>query len=83
MSAPELELFLARLYTDRILYERFITNPELELQSHHLSQESIEALREIDIQGLKLAVGSYHHKRMNYQKIYTSLWRRIKNILCR
>jgi hypothetical protein len=83
MSAPELELFLARLYTDRTLYERFIANSELELQSHHLSQESIEALLGIDIQGLKLAVGSYHHKRMRYQKIYTSLWRRIKNLLRR
>lgn len=81
MNTPELELFLARLYTDRILCERFIANPKLELQLHQLSNESIAALLLIDIQGLKLAVNSYHHKRINYQKFPTSLWRRIK-IFC-
>lgn len=83
MNTPELELFLARLYSDRTLYESFIANPQVELQSHNLSQETIEALLAIDLQGLKLAVRSYHHKRMSYKKYYTSLWRRIKNIMRR
>ncbi|MET0356369.1 MAG: hypothetical protein ABW044_06295 [Cellvibrio sp.] len=81
INSRELELFLARLYTDLRLYEDFIQQPELTMRRERLSEEVIAALQAIDIQGLKLAVKSYHHKRMQYKKQSVTFWQHIKRAL--
>jgi len=63
MSAANLESFLARLYTDARLREAFIANPERATRAKGLDAAEIEALKNIDRDGLAFAARSYAHKR--------------------
>lgn len=80
INSGELELFLARLYTDLPLFEEFVQQPEITMRREHLSEEVIAALQDIDMQGLKLAVKSYHHKRM-YTRRPLTFWQRVTRAL--
>jgi hypothetical protein len=63
MSAGNLEAFLARLYTDARLREAFLANPERATRAKGLDATEIEALKNIDRDGLEFAARSYAHKR--------------------
>jgi hypothetical protein len=67
MSSPQLEEFLARLYTDEVLREQFIRNPELITSEAILSPEEVSAMRNIDLAGLQMAAASYANKRASYR----------------
>lgn len=79
MDSREIELVLARLYTDNELYERFIANPRLEIKRQQLSADVACAFEAIDIQGLKLAARGYRHKRDRAAKISLSVWCCVKS----
>jgi hypothetical protein len=83
VNSPEIELFLARLYTDKILLERFISNPVGEMQKQRVSEKSIVDLSSVDMQGLIMAANSYKHKRQQYQKGAPKLLAFVKQKLAR
>jgi len=60
---PEFETFLARLYTDAQLRERFLADPRSEAQRHQMTVEECAALERIDRVGLELSARSFAHKR--------------------
>ena len=61
MSETNFEALLARIYVDPVVRERFLSNPE-ELVAG-LSQDEIEALKQIDRVGLELFATSLEIKR--------------------
>jgi hypothetical protein len=63
LSSPALEAFLARLYSDEQLLERFLADPRGTAQSAQLSVSETAALTAIDRDGLRLAANSYARKR--------------------
>jgi hypothetical protein len=63
MSAANLEIFLARLYTDARLRRAFLADPGAVARAHGLDDAEVTALRQIDRDGLELASGSFAHKR--------------------
>ncbi len=63
MSAPALEAFLARLYTDAVLRSAFLRAPENVAREAGLCEETVRALTRIDGEGLVLAAESFAHKR--------------------
>ena len=63
MSASVLEAFLARLYVDAQARERFLNNPTAETLKAGLSQDEIEAVKQIDRVGLELFANSLERKR--------------------
>ena len=63
MSSPALEAFLALLYTDPVVRERFLHDPAGEAALAGLGAEDVLALREIDRIGLRMASASYARKR--------------------
>jgi hypothetical protein len=62
MSAP-LEGFLARLYTDARLRRRFLADPAAVARAARLDEPSVQALVDIDREGLELAAESFARKR--------------------
>ena len=60
---PEFETFLARLYTDAQLRERFLADPRAEAERHQMTVEECAALERIDRAGLELSARSFAHKR--------------------
>lgn len=68
MSSPEIEIFLARLYTDSELLARFVADPVREMHTQNLSDNTILGMRDMDIEGLVMASRSYSHKRQQYRK---------------
>jgi hypothetical protein len=93
MSAAQLEIFLARLYTDAALRERFLAQPEAVAHDAGLAREEIAALAAIDRTGLQMAAASFARKREVHGKrhgkqqgsrhgrlhgLLGSLWRRIR-----
>ena len=58
-----LEAFLARLYTDQELLERFLRAPERVARDADLEERDIAALQNIDREGLRMAATSFAHKR--------------------
>jgi hypothetical protein len=68
MSSAALETYLARLYTDTALRERFLADPRLEAQRAGLSTGEIAALADIDMAGLSMAARSYARKREQHRK---------------
>ncbi len=68
MNTVEIELFLAKLYTDERLLKRFVESPSAELENHKLSEDSVVHLLALDLQDLQLAAESYSHKRNQYSK---------------
>ncbi len=63
MNTPEVEAFLARLYTDANFLARFLESPGEVLESEKLSTEQRAALAAMDRSELILAANSYRHKR--------------------
>ena len=67
MNTAALEAFLARLYTDDALRERFLADPQAEAQRAGLSPAECEALTHIDRVGLELNVRSLIRKRERHE----------------
>ena len=63
MSSPALETFLARLYSDAELRERFLAAPANVAAAFGLTPAEVAALEKIDHAGLQLAAKSYAKKR--------------------
>ena len=67
MSTKNLEIFLAKLYSDKELLQRFLENLEEEIQKLDLSLEEKYDLRNIDRAGLIMASSSYARKREHHK----------------
>ena len=65
MNAPNLERFLARLYTDAALRERFLAEPVEVALEVGLDAEAARAFARIDREGLVLAADSFERKRQS------------------
>lgn len=63
MSVPKLEAFLARIYVDQEMRERFLNAPEDESNRAGLSNEECEAVKKIDLIGLELMATSLKRKK--------------------
>ena len=63
MSTSLLEAFLARIYVDAQARERFLSEPAAEALKAGLSQDEIEAVKQIDQVGLELFEVSLERKR--------------------
>lgn len=63
MSASTLEAFLARIYVDAEARERFLSNPTVEALRAGLSDDEVEAVKQIDRVGLELFAASLERKR--------------------
>lgn len=63
MSAGNLEVLLARLYTDARFRQAFLADREGIARAHGLDETEAAALRDIDRNGLSLASGSFARKR--------------------
>lgn len=63
MSASRLENFLARIYIDAIARERFLADPRGEATRAGLAAHEIEALVNIDREGLEMFADSLRHKK--------------------
>ncbi len=63
MSAPQLETFLARLYTDAALRATFLDAPEATARAAGLDAAEVAAMLRIDREGLQAAAESYASKR--------------------
>ena len=63
MSTSLLEAFLARIYVDAQARERFLSEPAAEALKAGLSDDEIEAVKQIDQVGLELFAVSLKRKR--------------------
>ena len=63
MSTADVETFLARLYTDETLRDRFLRSPHEVLSRENFSAQQCAALAAIDPSELILASDSYRQKR--------------------
>jgi len=63
MSASGVEAFLAHLYRDAALRERFLHDAKTAMVDLPLTETERAALLEIDRVGLQMAGASYAHKR--------------------
>lgn len=63
MNTPDVEAFLARLYTDADFLARFLHSTREVLEREDLSAEQRAALAAIDPSELMLAANGYRHKR--------------------
>ena len=70
MSVSRLEAFLARIYVDAEVRERFLRNPDLEALNAGLSPEEIEAVKQIDRVGLELLAESLERKRNRSHRLH-------------
>jgi hypothetical protein len=71
----EFEAFLARLYTDAQVRQRFLADPRGEAQRHSMTDEECAALERIDRTGLEMSARSFAHKRA-IKESRRSWWRR-------
>ncbi|MBI3230925.1 MAG: hypothetical protein HYZ45_12340 [Burkholderiales bacterium] len=77
MSSPALETFLARLYTDAELRQRFLQQPQMVALQAGLSTAEAQALEQIDRIGLQMAAHSFAAKRAG--RVATrSRWQRVR-----
>jgi hypothetical protein len=63
LSVAKLEAFLARIYVDAKARQRFLRDPGREAMSAGLSDEEIDAVKQIDQVGLELIADSLERKR--------------------
>ncbi|MGZ3240623.1 MAG: hypothetical protein ACXWJK_09740 [Burkholderiaceae bacterium] len=79
MSSPQLEEFLARLYTNAVLREQFIRDPGTVASTANLTADEFVAMCNIDVAGLKMAAVSFAYKRESYRRksgsIFRELWK--------
>ena len=71
MSTSLLEAFLARIYVDAQARERFLSEPAAEALKAGLSQDEIEAVKQIDQVGLELFAVSLERKRQRQYSKHT------------
>jgi hypothetical protein len=83
MSAPALETYLARLYTDAAARARFDADPAGEASRAGLSQEECAAMVEIDRVGLEMAAVSFGNKRARYARRPRPWWRQLLSRMTR
>ncbi|MDX2029884.1 MAG: hypothetical protein SF339_04380 [Blastocatellia bacterium] len=73
MNAPQLEAFLAKIYTDEKARARFLADPRGEAARAGLTEDQIRSLEQIDRPGLELAADSLSRKRSNrFRRIFQS-----------
>ena len=84
MSTSIVEAFLARIYVDAAARQRFLSNPTAEARAAGLTQEEVEAVKQIDQVGLELFALSLERKRqrqfsktLQRQRPRRTRWRRI------
>lgn len=68
MSARGVEAFLARLYSDAALRERFLEDDKTAMVNLPLTESERAALLEIDRVGLQMAAASYASKRVHHSE---------------
>ncbi|MET3107939.1 hypothetical protein AAKU67_004376 [Oxalobacteraceae bacterium GrIS 2.11] len=78
MSSPKLEEFLAQLYTDVHLRERFLQDQVGTASSAALTADEVSALCQIDLAGLQMAAASYANKRESRRR--RSWWQMLMNV---
>jgi len=83
MSSPQLETFLAHLYTDAGLREAFLHDPRATAGNAALSVDDVEALCRIDRAGLQMAAHSFEKKREGHGKNRRPWWQRIFSFIKR
>lgn len=69
MSAREVEIFLARLYTDEKLRDEFLVHPQSVVATLPLTHDEKTNLSQMDFSGLRLAATSFAHKRAKKNQI--------------
>jgi hypothetical protein len=62
-----LEAFLARIYVDADVRNRFLKNPRAQAIAAGLSPADVDAVERIDRQGLQMTANSLMHKRQKRQ----------------
>ncbi|HKP81145.1 MAG TPA: hypothetical protein VJT69_03960 [Pyrinomonadaceae bacterium] len=68
MSTSLLETFLARIYVDAQARERFLSDPVAEALKAGLSQDEIDAVKQMDQVGLELFAVSLERKRQRQHR---------------
>ena len=68
MSTSLLEAFLARIYVDAQARERFLSDPVAEALKAGLSQDEIDAVKQMDQVGLELFAVSLERKRQRQHR---------------
>jgi hypothetical protein len=63
MPRPDLEAFLARIYTDAPFRDAFLRDREATARAEDLEPGDVEALLKLSEAELLLAAGSFEHKR--------------------
>lgn len=63
MTPLELEMLLARLYSDEALCRAVLADPVAAAREHRLSAAALEVIQELDRTGLELAARSFAAKR--------------------
>jgi hypothetical protein len=77
MSVITLENYLARLYTDAVARECFLSDAEGAARAAGLSEEDVLALQKIDRAGLRMAAASYAKKRESHKRPKPSFGQRL------
>ena len=76
MSSPQLETFLAQLYTDQALRQRFLEQPHAVAAAAGVTQQEARALAAIDRTGLQMAATSFAHKRAAHSR-HRGPWKKL------
>jgi hypothetical protein len=77
VSRVTLEAYLARLYTDAVARQTFLSDAEAAARAAGLSEEDIDSLKSIDRAGLCMAADSYASKRAHHRRPKSSFARRL------
>ena len=72
-----LEAYLARLYTDAVARETFLSDAEAAARAAGLGEDDIDSLKTIDRAGLRMAAESYASKRAHHKRPKSSLGQRL------
>jgi hypothetical protein len=78
--SPQFEAFVARLYVDSTLRDRFLADARAEATRAGLTPNEIRAVERIDRTGLELAAASFAHKRRQRARTghpVLKLWRQL------
>lgn len=68
MSSSAIEVYLARLYSDKDAREKFLADPEGTARNAGLSEADSLAMSKIDSVGLRMAGASYSNKRAQHRR---------------
>ena len=67
MPTANIEIFLARLYTDEKFLNQFLQTPESTIQDNQFSEPEKASLLAINKADLLMAAHSFNHKRKGYR----------------